>query len=728
MKKLVLKKVSVFLTLAFILTLFSCGGAPSQEGASSAPAESETVSVEPFSQESAEISEEGSQEVSEEISAPETPFVPVIRFAVASDVHISYSNSAEARRFEQLFKSAYGYAESDPDYDKLDAVIVVGDMTNKGLGYEYNAFLGVADRNLKEGTQFITVMGNHELYEGGAQVYLERADDRLDKHIVINGFHFIGISPNKETGFSEDSVAFLETELEKAASDGEPDRPIIVFQHHHIKDTVYVSSEWYADESTSLKRIMNKYPQVIDFSGHSHGPVNNPTSIWQGKFTCLGTGTLSYFEMTSGMSYGTIPPGASDAAQYYIVEISADYRVKIMPYNILTEDFFKTPSNTDDPDEQLVYYIDSKKDPALFRYTGRSKNADKPYFAEDEQISVAGVTEYGAVITFPQAFDGECIYSYGIKCVSETGTKRFNCFSEYYFEPLKKEISFTVTGLEEGTAYDVTVTPADCYGKKGEPISASFVTEKAKEVVYTSRNEVNFYGTFTNFDSAKRLARAQSTPAYGGGDGGDIFAGDWASGVPSTKAGFELANDKGYEGSPCLAVWSEDTENRGLYIFATESNKNSTEFPSIAYLRVWVDLGDVAFRKASFGLVSPEGALFTTDDEDYRTDQYFWYLAEGSDKWVRYAHGNDGCFGDEQGSDVKGFKGWLAFPVKDFVYRAGTGSAHESEGTSFHSRTVRGVYLFWDYSERGEYAGNRFYIDEISIVKDYTSFEPYSGE
>ena len=727
MKKRGRMTVSSILILAFVLTLFSCGGGPSQEPVPAASAESDTVSAEPVSAVSAEISEESFEELSEEISEPETPFVPVIRFAVASDVHISYSNSAEARRFEKLFKSAYSYAESDPDYNKLDAVIVVGDMTNKGLAYEYTAFLGVAARGIKEGTQFITVMGNHELYEGGAPVYLEKADDKLDKHIVINGFHFIGISPNKETGFSEDSIAFLETELEKAAADGESDKPIIVFQHHHIKDTVYVSSEWYADESLSLKRIMNNYPQVIDFSGHSHGPINNPTSIWQGKFTCLGTGTLSYFEMTSGMSYGTIPPDASNAAQYYIVEISADYRVKIMPYDLLTDGFFKTPSNTDDPEEQLVYYIDSKKDPALFRYTGRSKNADKPYFAEDAQISVTGVTEYGAVITFPQAFDGECIYSYGIKCVSESGTKQFNCFSEYYFEPLKKEISFTVSGLDAGTAYDVTVTPVDCYGKKGEPISSSFETAKEKEVVYTSRNKVNFYGTFTNFDSAKRLARAQSTPAYGGGDGGDIFAGEWASGIPLVKAGFELAEDKGYKGSPCLAVWSEDSENRGLYIFATESNKNSTEFPSIAYLRVWVDLSDVAFRKASFGLVSPEGALFTTDDEDYRTDQYFWYLAEGSDKWVRFTHGNDGCFGDDQGSDVKGFRGWLAFPVKDFVYRAGTGSAAEAAGSSYHSKTVRGVYLFWDYSDRGSYTGNKFYIDEISIVEDYTSFDPYNG-
>ena len=36
----------------------------------------------------------------------------------------------------------------------------------------------------------------------------------------------------------------------------------------------------------------------------------------------FGTGTLHYLEMTSGMSYGTVPPNSHDAAQYYIVEIN----------------------------------------------------------------------------------------------------------------------------------------------------------------------------------------------------------------------------------------------------------------------------------------------------------------------------------------------------------------------------------------------------------------------
>ncbi|MBO4500865.1 MAG: metallophosphoesterase, partial [Clostridia bacterium] len=354
--KAVIKAVCLLTCCALLLC--ACGGGSQSDGpdiVSQTESRAEEISVsapEESAAESAEISEEISQEPSEEVSdVPETPFVPVIRFAVASDLHISFTSDSSAKRFEKLFKTAYAYAEADAEYPSLDAVVLVGDLTNYGRANEFTAVKSIISRNIKDGTQILSVMGNHELYEGGAPVYLEKMDDSLDKHIVINGIHFIGISPDNENGFSASSLKYLRDELEKAASESDPDTPIIVFQHHHIKDTVYVSSEWYAYSSSTIMKILEKYPQVIDFSGHSHGPVNNPASIWQGGFTALGTGTLSYFEMTSGMSYGTIPPGADRAAQYYIVEISADNRVKIMPFDILAEDFFKTPSNTDDPDE-----------------------------------------------------------------------------------------------------------------------------------------------------------------------------------------------------------------------------------------------------------------------------------------------------------------------------------------------------------------------------------------
>ena len=717
----------VFLCAALLLCACSekPGTVSEDDPQSSATASEGDSRQEPSSAETPDESEISEPE-SEPEPEPETPFVPVIRFAVASDLHITATSNDSAKRFEKLFRTAYAYAESDESYKSLDAVVLVGDLTNYGRKNEFLAVNTVISRCKKDETQIISVMGNHELYEGGASVYLENMDDSLDKHIVINGIHFIGISPENENGFSSASVKYLTQELEKAAEESGLDTPIIVFQHHHIKDTVYVSSEWYASNSASIKRVLEKYPQVIDFSGHSHGPVNNPTSIWQGKFTALGTGTLSYFEMTSGMTYGTIPPEADRAAQYYIVEIAADGRVKIMPFDILTEDFFKTPSNTDDENETMVYYIDANKDPSLFRYADRASQADEPYFGEGAGIGISGITENTATLSIPQAYDGECIYSYDIDCTDASGTAlHFACFSEYYFEPLAESVTYVLTGLEDGTEYTVKVTPYDCYGKKGEPISASFNTLKAPDVEYSSTLDVNFFGTFANFDYMSEVTRSNGTPAYGGKADGDIFGGEWADGISSLDSCFRIDDTHGYEESPCLAVWAANNDNQGLYLIANADNEWSTAFPDLGYLRVWVDFTNVGFRKANFGLMAPDGSLFTTDEEDGRTDQYFWYLAEGSDTWVQYTHGNDGCFGDVQNSDVYGFKGWMAFPIKDFTYRNETGSGTEIAGRSYHSKQVLGVYLFWDYSEAVDYDGNVFYLDEIAIVKDYTVFEPY---
>jgi hypothetical protein len=102
--------------------------------------------------------------------------------------------------------------------------------------------------------------------------------------------------------------------------------------------TVYGSANWGEDELTDI--LMN-YPQIIDFSGHSHAPINDPRSIHQRHFTCLGTGTLSYFELDEfDKYYGTIPPGNDRAAQMLFVEADADMRVRVYPYDLITSNFF----------------------------------------------------------------------------------------------------------------------------------------------------------------------------------------------------------------------------------------------------------------------------------------------------------------------------------------------------------------------------------------------------
>lgn len=693
------RNVVIAIMLALTCILSACTGAGNE---SSSPADNSTPAVE------------------------YGEFETALRFLVTSDTHVSAVTDASATRLAKLLTSAYAYADKQ-DYKKVDAMVVVGDLTNYGQPYEFEAWKRIVNDNIKDETQLITVMGNHEYYcnlndlSVGEKNYTENLDPELNKHVVINGYHFIGVSTYGEGDYAED-IAWLEEALASAAND-DPDKPIITFQHHHIKDTVYVSSEWYAVQSAELDKAYSKYSQVLNFSGHSHGPINNPTSCYQKDYTLFGTGTLAYFEMTSGMTYGTVPPGADKAAQYYIVEVSVDNRVRVLPYNLLTDDFFKTA----DGSEQLVYEINDLKDKSTWLYTkeNREDKSEVPVFGADAAVTVGTVTAVSAEITFNQATDDDCVYSYNIVCTSASGEKKeFNYFSEYYFEPMPETLTFTLAGLASETEYTVEVYPIDVFGKKGECISASFTTD-AKEVAdYVSENDVNFVGTFTNFDSVENLTASDNNLVYGGKVNGDIYVGTWNSSEADANSRFELS-ENGYGGSKAISVWSEGRDNQGLYIFATDENKNTASFPSTAYLRVWVDFTGVEFRKANFGLISPTGDLYTTDESDNVPDLFFYYLAEGSDEWVEYKHGGDGCFGLEQASSVKNFKGWMAFPVKDFTYRYGTGSGTGTGGEAYPLNDIAGVYMFWNYAGATT-SGTKFVLDEIQLVEDYTVFEEYN--
>ena len=664
-------------------------------------------------------------EASEEQSAPSEKgeFKTAFRFIVTSDNHVSAVTDLSAKRLDQLFKSSYAYAEKQ-EYDNIDAFVAVGDITNYGQPYEYTAWKSIVDKNVKEETTVITVMGNHEFYgdlndlDKGEKLYAENMDAELNKHVVIKGYHFIGISPYGEGDYTAD-LDWLKTELASAAvADGE--KPIITFQHHHIKDTVYVSAEWYANQWSQLDAIYSEYSQVLNFSGHSHGPINNPTSCYQKDYTLFGTGTLAYFEMTTGMTYGTVPPNADQAGQFYIVEISEDNRVRVLPYNLLTDDFFKTA----DGSKQLVYEIDDLFDKSTWLYTSARAEASKaPVFGDTAAVTVGKVTSSSAEITFPQATDDHCVYSYNIVLTADGEKKEFNYFSEYYFEPMPETLTFNLSGLSEDTEYTLEVYPIDVFGKKGEGITATVKTEAGVKVDYVSKNDVNFVGTFTNFDSLSAFTFSQGNPVYGTDIGGDLFVGAWNSASTDVKSGYALT-ENGYKGSKALSLWSDGRDNQGLYLFATDANGNTTAFPSAKYLRVWVDLTDVEFRKANFGLISPTGDLYTTDESDYVPDLYYYYLPEGGTEWQTFVHGGDGCFGVEQDTSVKGFKGWMAFPVKDFTYRYGTGSQSGTMGEAYPLNEIAGVYMFWNYSSDTE-SGKKFVLDEFQLVEDYTVFDEY---
>lgn len=409
-------------------------------------------------------------------------FVPVFRFAVASDVHVKdASEPRNADRFAKLFQTAYRYADAHPTYQALDAVLLAGDIVNNGADEEYDELNRVVRENLRDGTQFITIMGNHEFRVGGHEGYMRNMQDTLDKHIVVKGFHIIGLSPDPDgTKHTLKQVYWLHEQLQEAKED-DPEKPIFTMQHGHIWNTVYVSRSWFTHSSVQLNAVYAQYPQVINFSGHSHGPVNNPLSVWQSGYTLVGTGTLNYLEMEDDIGDNTVPEGSENAAQYTIVEVDANNRTRLLPYNILTNDFFKTPTQTDDPDAQLIYFVEKPSDRSAHAYTAaRKKTNGKPWFDDGASVQVQNITETTADVTFDQAEDNVCVYGYRITATDHAHPGRKaaekEIYSEYYFEPMPQTLTCTLEGLKAGHSYTVRVVPLNVWKQTGDAISAEFTT------------------------------------------------------------------------------------------------------------------------------------------------------------------------------------------------------------------------------------------------------------
>lgn len=390
----------------------------------------------------------------------------VLRFIAMSDVHIGAVGDTDYDRFGQAMDAAYEYAKSQV-YQKLDAVLVAGDMTNYGYENEIKAFKKGLKAYVKEETKPLLIMGNHEYFVEAGDHVIERweriLECEMNTHEVIGGYHFINLSLSDYSSY-EPSLAWLKEELAKAAAE-DPEKPIFVQNHYPITDTVYGSDLWGTNQMTE---IFNQYPQIIDFSGHSHYPINDPRSIWQGAFTALGCGTLSYYELEPGMIYGTIPPNANNACQYYIVEVHADNSVNIKMYDVLTQQFFASE-----------YDIEAPSDPSTFVYTEERRNsADAPVFPSDAGITVEQIGDTTVKLTIPQATDGECIHSYRFDFYRNGRLDTTaSIWSEFYFLDMPKTLTQEFTGLLEGSCYTVKVTAIDSWGKECEvPLTADFTT------------------------------------------------------------------------------------------------------------------------------------------------------------------------------------------------------------------------------------------------------------
>ena len=249
-------------------------------------------------------------------------------------------------------------------------------------------------------------------------------------------------------------------------------------------------------------------------------------------------------------------------------------------------------------------------------------------------------------------------------------------------------------------------------------------------------NEATVTNEWISYDSVKTSEKGETTETIGNrpfsGQIIDLDAGrvptnrvKGLDGTPfdcdaKTPAVLSVASGKGFNGSDALAILKNGNQRNFDSIGRIDNSSigisldTPTAVGSNQYLRVWVDLTGVDFRKANFGLVAQNGTVYTTDNKD-NSETPFYYLADGDKVWKKLYHGGDGCFGNAQGSSVKNFKGWLAFPIEDFAP-----STSNPNGPS-SSTVIKEVFFFFDFTDLSM-QGSTFYLDEIGMVPQYWVF------
>jgi len=224
-------------------------------------------------------------------------------------------------KFEKNFKKSLEILKEK----KINVLIIDGDITNVGLPECYDNYLAqfnsVYGNEKKENIPILNlIMGNHDYWslqrnyskkinEEKQILFEEKTKEKPFSHKIINGYHFINWSCENESLYNPiKDFNWFEKEI-KIALNNNNNKPIFVTTHFPPENTVYGSEEW---GEKNLNKYFEKYPQIINFSGHSHFSLIDERSIYQKDYTAIQTQSLSYIELEQGKENGSIPKDEFD--------------------------------------------------------------------------------------------------------------------------------------------------------------------------------------------------------------------------------------------------------------------------------------------------------------------------------------------------------------------------------------------------------------------------------
>ena len=384
----------------------------------------------------------------------------VLEFLAVADVHLKSYDSIERDRFRAAIDLSYTYT------DNLDAVVVNGDFTDGGHDPQYAAFGEITDDMIKDGTALIVNHGNHEngRNESDSHEYFrEFFGYSIDHVFEVKGYYFISVGVHHGDMYKENQAKWMDSKLEMLTA-SDPLRPVFVLIHYPNFETVFNSTR---NGRTTFDPVLEKYPQAIVISGHSHPPIQDPRIIHQDKFTSFNNAAMTYLYYDKADFRG--PEDTISAGHFAIFKVDENHKVTIERYVMDDSDLM---GKTVKLDEDFV--VDVSKGTAGFTYhKGWHDDFTRPVFPENTSVSIDRSGD-GWSITFDQAGGSQIVYYYIIEILDEsTGetVEVVKVHSSFYMATPPETVTRSLLGdYQMGVPYSVRITAVNVSNRQSEPL------------------------------------------------------------------------------------------------------------------------------------------------------------------------------------------------------------------------------------------------------------------
>jgi len=419
---------------------------------------------------------------------------PRLTFGVLSDIHItSRGKATDTYRYgsAQTFVHALEYFRDNG----ADAVVIAGDMADRGLPENLQVVADAWSEVFPNDAapdgrhvERIFIYGNHDadkswfvnssglikdtMTQAEKDALIARSISRNESNVwenvwgdtwspaytkVIKGYRFIAA----HWGHEAEAVDLIE----QNCFDLKGSKPFFYIQHPHLKNTVYGSSAWGADSGVTATAL-STYPNAIALSGHSHYPIALEASAWQGEFTSIGCGSLSYVSHWGPTTVNTVSTETRPGMLFTVY----DDRIEVKRREFVAD-------KDVGPDWQLAIPASGSGFP--YAYTAQQTRLAAPEFPSGAKVVAEPVAE-GLQLTVPAAvYDTSharvLMYELAVKQSGAT-VYTANIRQEGYFRPIGTVPSSTVwtipaESLPSEGSLTLELKAVDFYGRKSAALA-----------------------------------------------------------------------------------------------------------------------------------------------------------------------------------------------------------------------------------------------------------------